>query len=960
MSDAISREFVTLWVSESLARQRVNLEALSHFVSALAREVHRWVEHADELGELDVACALLPNGRLLIDAQFAPHLPAPKWLGPLREQLEKLAAPPVRTLPVAFSCRVPVGEGEAARPGTFRVPFTTHASDWRGSSMERLILTAATRRGLWTSIEDVDITHAGQVTRLPEEEDSEGAALKSGSFIDARSGFSGRSGDSSRSGTGRRLRRAVSVGWSRVWRALLGWWRARPAPPAEHSSSTAPLEAPSTAPPPALEAEANALHAHEEASSDAASDAEDPLEPLRIQAETARERGDYARAIDLYSQLLTTQPGDEEAHLARGAARCIAGETRAGLDDFNALLAVDPGHVAARYNRGILLIELEAYAAAVDDFTQAIEHDPWSPRLWVARGRARALQREFALATDDFTRAIELDPHDDEPYALRAACARFLASFPESAAAAIEDYTRAIEIMPDRAAYFLQRGEQYWVRDEHDLALADCDRALACDPQLAAARGLRGAVLVSLDRYAEAEADCTEALEQGATAANIFLTRAEARMARESWDEALEDVEAALERAPELSAAWKCRSLIRLRLGMAEESLADLNEALRLAPEQVTLWCHRAALYRHQKRPLLAISDCERALELAPDFPPALLIRAGCWEDQDERDKAAADLDRLIELAPDDLHSRLERANFWLRGDAYDRALVDFDVVLAQEPDNVSARFHRGQILAAQGELERALADLSRAIELDPEFAPAYARRANVWLILGNREEAHADYDRAEQIDPESADQFRLMRCVDEAHCHLQRGDVAASLESAEAALELAPDHPPALHARILALIASEEHVDALAELERLQTEVGESPTLEVYRGQILAELGEYEPALASFDRALADDPEGIYETSVQRGLAHAGRAFVRAGLGDDAGAEQDFIIAIRQAPSAGLLYYQQGRVYHQRGDSQAAAHCFRLALIVDRPTLPVRLRERAAAYVRRVDASSG
>ena len=77
VSETVSREFVTLWVSESLARQRMNLEALSHFVAAVTREIHRRVEQVCDDGELDVACALLPNGRLLVDVQVQPQGIAP-------------------------------------------------------------------------------------------------------------------------------------------------------------------------------------------------------------------------------------------------------------------------------------------------------------------------------------------------------------------------------------------------------------------------------------------------------------------------------------------------------------------------------------------------------------------------------------------------------------------------------------------------------------------------------------------------------------------------------------------------------------------------------------------------------------------------------------------------------------------------------------------------------------------
>ena len=88
-------------------------------------------------------------------------------------------------------------------------------------------------------------------------------------------------------------------------------------------------------------------------------------------------------------------------------------------------------------------------------------------------------------------------------------------------------------------------------------------------------------------------------------------------------------------------------------------------------------------------------------------------------------------------------------------------------------------------------------------------------------------------------------------------------------------------------------------------------------------------------------------------EPAPNRGAAFVGRAFVRAGLGDPLGADGDFQAAVPLCPSSAWMYYQQGRVYHQRGETVAATHCFRLALHVDRPRLTPRQRERAEAYVR-------
>jgi tetratricopeptide (TPR) repeat protein len=116
-------------------------------------------------------------------------------------------------------------------------------------------------------------------------------------------------------------------------------------------------------------------------------------------------------------------------------------------------------------------------------------------------------------------------------------------------------------------------------------------------------------------------------------------------------------------------------------------------------------------------------------------------------------------------------------------------------------------------------------------------------------------------------------------------------------------------------------------------------------------RGQILVELGEYESAGEHFERALAALTDQAPPTS--RGAALAGRAYVRAGLGDTIRATADFAEATRLAPENAWIHYLQGRVYHQKGEPDAASLCFRLALRVERPELSPRQRERVEAYLR-------
>jgi tetratricopeptide (TPR) repeat protein len=83
---------------------------------------------------------------------------------------------------------------------------------------------------------------------------------------------------------------------------------------------------------------------------------------------------------------------------------------------------------------------------------------------------------------------------------------------------------------------------------------------------------------------------------------------------------------------------------------------------------------------------------------------------------------------------------------------------------------------------------------------------------------------------------------------------------------------------------------------------------------------------------------------------------ARSGRALVYAGLGRYQEAECDFEQSLRDGPGNAWVHYNRGLMYHGRGNTAAAAASFRQALDSRDPSLPPRKRDRARAYLRRLE----
>jgi tetratricopeptide (TPR) repeat protein len=145
-----------------------------------------------------------------------------------------------------------------------------------------------------------------------------------------------------------------------------------------------------------------------------------------------------------------------------------------------------------------------------------------------------------------------------------------------------------------------------------------------------------------------------------------------------------------------------------------------------------------------------------------------------------------------------------------------------------------------------------------------------------------------------------------------------------------------------------------ERLVEAVDDYDKLLEQDEDSLTGLSGRGQVYAEMGEFEQALEDLNRAVELCSQG--GPPYLRALTLDGRALANAGLGRQEEADEDFEASIALCPDNAWVHYYRGLVHHQRGDAAAAADCFRRALESAKPSLPPRKRERARGYLRRQD----
>ena len=923
--EEMPREFFMVLAPDHVIAQRVHQEAFVHFIAAFDRTIKSFAHTTEPQPGVDIQIgyAMFPGGQRLVDLQIQPDILPPHIVAEMKMELEALRQPPVEGGPVSFCCRAMLwGGGPVSRPALL-LPFATQFGK-RSASFDQLLTEAA------------GLAHAPPASR--------------GGKAGVRRGWLGR---------------VVAFGWR-----LRGWLGgAPPQPPAlplelpAEPQSVRPLQ-PAVAPPEFLPplpdpADSSVGYTVEELTSlIGLYPRYAPLYGMR--AELFEQQEDYDRAIADYTALLALRPDQAEIYTRRAMLHCAAGSQELGLKDLKDALQLEPGHTAALAGRGMIYLQLDAWEQALADFEAAIKRDRRNPSLQVHRGRTLIGRGDYPRAVEALTQALRLDPHHDAAYAWRALARRRAWPEPtdEILQSMLADFDAALDIQPEHPGYRLYRAEVRLGAGDIRGAAADCDFILARQPQSGEAHALRGIARQRLGDSPGAIEDCDSALEQGAESADVYLARAFAHEDLDEMDAALSDCEAALEIDPSEAVAINLRGAIRLKLGELDEAAEDFDAAIAMEPNWALPYANRGNACRAHGDNPGAIRNYSRAIELDPQLVIAYLNRALAWADEEEDDKALADFAAALRLVPDIVGAYVERASLRTRRQEFDAALADLDEAVRLQPDLAPAYFQRGRLHLQQGQLDEALRDFDQAIELAPEIAAAYTSRASVWLQKGEHDKADADFQQAIACDPERAEIFVMERLLLEAACFGRQEEFDEAVSRASEAIELDEDCLPAYAIRAGAYWYSEQLVEAIDDFTQLIRRNGEDDFFALAgRGQVYAELGEFELALADLERALAaaaGQSSGRGPSKSSLAYARNGRALALAGLGRIGDAMRDFARSMRDAPDSAWVYYNRGLVFHHLGRKAEAAASFRLALEKKQPSLPPVKRDRVRGFLKR------
>ena len=248
-----------------------------------------------------------------------------------------------------------------------------------------------------------------------------------------------------------------------------------------------------------------------------------------------------------------------------------------------------------------------------------------------------------------------------------------------------------------------------------------------------------------------------------------------------------------------------------------------------------------------------------------------------------------------------------------------------FRAALSLEPENPRAHFLMGELTFQKGALQAALPFYRRAVELDPDFGRAHEMLASTYDLLSRFDEAIVHYKRAIEIEP-SATRYNELGIA-----HRNKKEVEEAIREFRAGIELFPDHA-LLHRNLATTLVMAGRGDqagpvfskALELYRRAVESEPANPHLHASLGFMMAQVHDYDGAIASFRRALEIEPRAPLTWG---GL---GDAYISTKRFDEAIAA--FLKMVELQKDDGYAHHRLARALETVGRSEDAEQAFERA----------------------------
>lgn len=463
-----------------------------------------------------------------------------------------------------------------------------------------------------------------------------------------------------------------------------------------------------------------------------------PYEPLRQRGFDHYQKGEYAQAINVATQVLNFEPEDPISFYLRASAKIELGrqagdgkQIRDGIQDARRALAIRGAddkfanlYIPYLYGMSSLAIvegkvshaEIAVKTAGTAIDKPDVENSDKSNLLYQ---RAFAREQANAVAAAAFNRS-SATPEEIEA---------FEASQADRRQAAIEDYRRAVQLNPKQMGSHINLAKLLSANGDAAGAEKAFVAAIAEFPRNATIYNERGVFYRQQGRLDEAIADFTQSVEIQRDFVMGYINRGFCLSDKGEVEAAEADYEMAVRLSPKMSLAYQLRGTARMTLGKAGGAVSDFSRQIELNSQDATAFENRGFARFFAGQFAEAATDFQRALQLQPTAVHLAVWRAVALQRAGEAETAQNELRALMDsdAAPRGWVAHLSR---YLLGEMSAEDLVA--ATKAVQNDNIAkaqlceAEFFIGQQQQLAGDEAAANAHFQAAVATDVRYLSAF------------------------------------------------------------------------------------------------------------------------------------------------------------------------------------------------------------------------------------------
>ena len=457
---------------------------------------------------------------------------------------------------------------------------------------------------------------------------------------------------------------------------------------------------------------------------------------------------------------------------------------------------------------------------------------------------------------------------------------------------ALEALKRAVALDPKAAELHAELAGFYARQNKANEAVEAAERALTLDPNNVEAHRMLGLVFAAWSdggvspsagrTQAQLRAQAIEHLSKiqqtpsVATDLNLQLTLARLQLRSGNADGAVPVLENIVAQAPFATEPYTLLAEARLSLGRVDAAIEAMEAAAELNPR---FYLSLGDLYERQNRWPEAAGAYERAIansrgpasrDLRLRYAAALLN----VEESESVTKARDVLKDFLMTAPQDARGLflLSTANLRL-GDLAGAEEVSRKL-LALDPTSIQGLHALSAVLVARKQYRQVVdlltplsKDSTRAKGRESDAALLLSQLAHAHTQLGEHAQAVAVLTTAVQNDPLSAPALNSL-----GYTLAERGErLPEAIAYIERALKVDPENPSYIDSLGWALFKNGRFDEAEPQLRKAADALPDNSVIQEHFGDVLAQRGKFQEAIAAWERALKGDGEDVDKSLIEK-----------------------------------------------------------------------------------------